>query len=141
MAIAWVAQFFLVMILIYMAFSFQAQFLAAGKGGQFLKSIITALVIQLILFYPINKFAANDAEREMAAAVPDTPQADLAKLRSKRLVSEFTKAGVFIFFITFIAKAPAILFVNSTIFFIFIFTVLTYFQCYNFIIRRAIKKQ
>lgn len=140
-AIFRVAQTFLLAILVYMAVSFQAQFLAAGKGGQFLKSIIAALVIQLILFYPINKFAASDAEREMTALTPGTPQEELSKLRSKRIVSDFTKAAVFIFFITFIARAPAILVVNSTVFFVFILSVLTYFQCYNFVVRRGMKNR
>lgn len=141
MTIFRVAQIFLFVILVYMAVNFQAQFVNSGKGGQFLKSVIAALVIQLILFYPINKFAAGDAEREMAALVPGTPQEELSKLRSKRIVSDYTKAAVFIFFITFISTAPAILVVNSTVFFVFILSVLTYFQCYNFVIRRAMKNQ
>lgn len=141
MAIFRVAQVFLFIILIYMAVNFQAQFVNSGKGPQFLKSVIAALVIQLILFYPINKFAANDAEREMAATDPGTTQEELTKLRSKRIVSDFTKAAVFIFFITFISMAPAILVINCTVFFVFILSVLTYFQCYNFVIRRTMKRQ
>ncbi|MBI1921131.1 MAG: hypothetical protein HYS23_08635 [Geobacter sp.] len=141
MTIFRVAQVFLFVILIFMAVNFQAQFVNSGKSPQFLKSVIAALIIQLILFYPINKFAAGDAEREMAATNPAATQEELSKLRSKRIVSDFTKAAVFIFFITFISTAPAILVINCTVFFVFILSVLTYFQCYNFVIRRAIKNR
>lgn len=132
-------QAFLILLLIYMSVHFQAVFQAQGKPQLFIKSIVSSLIIQLILFYPINKFAGGEAARDIAALATGLTVEELASLRRKRLVSDFIKMGVFIFFITFIARAPSVPLLQSAIFFTFILTILSYFQCYNFAAKRKLK--
>ena len=130
-----VVQILLVALLVYMALYFQA-----GLGAIFFKSIIITLVIQLLAFYPISLFARREAKREVASvAIGITPE-ELKVLRNKRLVGDVTRSGVFCFFLIFIYSAPAHPFVLSLIFFSFILTYLTYFQCFNFTVKREMKE-
>lgn len=135
-----VVQVFLLGLLVYMAYSFQQIFQAKGMPQIFLNSIVTAIVIQLLLFYPIRKFALAEAEREAASAGPDLSVDALKALRQRRIFSDILKMAVFLGFTIFILLAPSATFVMSTAFFCFILTLLTYFQCFNFAVARAIKK-
>jgi len=135
-----VVQVLLVLLLVYMALLFQGKFLALGTPDLFTKSIIGTLVIQLILFYPLNKFAAGDAERELAESRVGISTEELAALRKKRVYSDFMKGALFIFFIAFIARAPGVTRVLCITFFVFVTSILTYFQCYNFAVKRAIRR-
>ncbi len=134
-----VVQLFLVGLLVYMAVHFQAGLLSEGRPQRFLHSVIATLVIQLALFYPINRFAAKEAEREVEACAVGLGVEELKALRSKRMVGDVIKAAIFLFFITFIYKAPKDLFILSVIFFSFVLTFLSYFQCYNFSAKRLMK--
>jgi hypothetical protein len=136
-----VVQVFLLALLVYMALRFQGALTAEGRPQRFFNSAIAALVIQLALFYPINRFAANEAKRELEACATDLSVEELKAMRSKRLVGDFVKTGIFIFFVAFIYKAPQ----NNTIlcvtFFSFILTLLSYFQNYNYAVKQGIKER
>ncbi len=136
-----VVQVFLVALLIFMAVNFQAGLQAEGRPQRFLHGVIAALVIQLALFYPINKFATNEAKREVESCSTGLTADEQKSLRTKRMIGDVVKTGIFIFFITFIYKAPQDRFVLSIIFFTFILTALSYFQNYNFAAKRAMKEK
>ena len=136
-----VVLFFMLVLLAFSAWRFQGHFRAIGVPRVFMNSVLVSVALQLLLFYPIFKFAKNDADREIAAS--DTSlSAELQKgLRSKRLISDFTKAAIFIFFFTFIARAPAFSFILSTTLFSFFLTVISYLQCFNVAAKRAMAGQ
>jgi hypothetical protein len=136
-----VVQVFLVALLIFMAINFQGGLQAEGRPQRFFHGIIAALVIQLTLFYPINKYASNEAKREVDSCATDLKPEEQKSFRTKRMVGDVVKTGIFIFFITFIYKAPKDRFVLSVIFFTFILTALSYFQNYNFAAKRAMKEK
>lgn len=133
-------QIALTMLLIYVALLFQSTL-----GPLFWKSIIITMVIQLINFYPINFFAGKEAKREIAALKPNLTQEEFKSQRTKRIIGEVIKMSVFAFFLIFtwsIKPAPTITgtrFFYSLIFFNFILTYLTYFQCFNFAAKREMK--
>ncbi|SNB46916.1 hypothetical protein [Geobacter sp. DSM 9736] len=136
-----VVQIFFFVLLIFMAVNFQETFRAKGMPQVFLNSIIATVLIQLAIFYPIKKAAGREVEREITASAAGLTPEQLKELRKKRVFSDFIKTSIFIFFFTFIAKAPPATFVLSTTFFTFAVTALTYFQCFNFAARRAIRER
>lgn len=136
--IYWVVQGILMMLLVYMAVTFQAQFRAQGIPGVFLTSIIGSVIIQLLVFYPVLRFARWEADNEIVSCTPELPVEQQKAVRQKRVYGDIFKAAVFIFFLMFSIKAPGQLFIQSSILFSFILTVLTYFQCYSFALKRAI---
>ena len=135
-----VVQVMLVVLLIFVALQFQA-----GLGPLFWKSVIITLIIQLVNFYPIYLFANREAKREIAALAPSLTPEEFKSQRQKRLIGEVVKMSVFAFFVIFAYSAPvtanvqANRFVQSLIFFNFILTYLTYFQCFNFAAKREMK--
>ncbi|TWJ33123.1 hypothetical protein [Geobacter argillaceus] len=132
-------QVVLVLLLVYMAVNFQAGLQAEGRPQRFLHSVVATLVFQLMLFYPIRKFAASEATREVEACATNLDPDTLKKMRTRRTIGDVVKCGAFIFFVTFILKAPQDRFVLSIIFFTFILTFLSYFQCFNFAAKREMK--
>jgi len=105
----------------------------------FLNSIIRVVVIQLILFYPVYKFALGDAQREVAtAAVGLTPDEQQA-LRRKRVFSDILKGALIIFFFTFSLRAPAAPQIQFMILAVFLLSYLTYFQCFNYAAKKLMK--
>jgi hypothetical protein len=134
-------QVFLLALLAYVGVGFQMKMRAMGNPEQFTKSALTALVLQLVLFFVINKFARSEASREVDSSAVGLKPDELAGFRKKRLVGDYIKAGVFIFFVTFILRAPDVPLVQCTIFITFILTFLTYFQCYNFAAKRLMKEK
>lgn len=135
-----VVQVVLVLLLVYMAVNFQAGLQIEGRPQRFFHSIVASLIIQLALFYPIWKFAVREATREVNACEIGLNGDTLKSMRNKRTVGDVVKCGVFIFFITFIYKAPQDRFILSVIFFTFILTFLSYFQCFNFAAKREMKQ-
>lgn len=136
-------QVFFIALLLFMAYQFQQQFVAKGMPNIFLNSILTTLVLQGILLYPIYRFCASEAQRELDEQVESDPEKKKA-LRQRRVYSDFMKVVIFIFYLTFIYLAPPVTFALSTIFFSFVATVLTYLQSFNFHARRllaAVKQQ
>jgi hypothetical protein len=134
-----VVQVFLIGLLIYMAIYFQAALQAEGMPQRFFKSIVAAFVIQLALFYPINKFAASEAKREVDASAVGLGADELKAFRNKRMLGDTIKWAIFIFYIIFFYKAPQNKTILCVTFFSFILTVLTYFQCFNFSAKRLMK--
>ena len=131
-----VVQLFLVGLLIFVAIHFQM-----ALQARFIQSVVASLVIQLALFYPINRFAAKEAEREIETSAVGLNVDELKALRSKRLLGDVIKWAVLIFFITFIVRAPKHPLFVSIIFFSFVLTILTYFQCFNFSAKRLMKEK
>ena len=127
----------LIAILIYMAFNFQQLFASKGRPDQFITSFVVAIVVQLILFYPIYKLSQRDVSIETDGSAVGITVETLAALRKKRLLGDLWKFCVIAFFITFVALAPdakkaagAPLILAATIF-SFLLACLTYFQCFN----------
>jgi hypothetical protein len=131
-------QIFLVVLLVFMAMNFQVKMKAEGVSQRFLHSVVAALAIQLAMFYPIKKFAGNEAEREIESCTPGLDAAKLKSLRTRRMIADVAKMGVFVFFVTFVAKSPKVIFIQSLIFFSFILTFLSYFQCLSISLKRGI---
>ena len=134
-----VIQVVLVLLLVYMAVTFQAGLQIEGRPQRFFHSIVASLIIQLALFYPIWKFAGREATREVKACEIGLDGDTLKSMRNKRTVGDVVKCGVFIFFITFILRAPQAPQAQYPILFVFILTTLCYFQCYNFVAKREIR--
>lgn len=134
-----VVQVVLVGLLVYVAMNFQAGLVMEGRGFRFMHSIVVTLLMQLALFWPINKFAVREARLAVEAmAVGLTPD-ELKAQRNKRLMGDVIKSGIFCFYLIFAYRAPADKFFQSMIFFNFILTYLCYFQCFNFAAKREIK--
>jgi hypothetical protein len=135
-----VVQVVLVLLLVLVALQFQG-----ALGSLFWKSIIMTLIIQLIAFWPINFFATKEAKREVAATAVNISPEEFKSQRQKRLIGEVIKMSVFAFFLIFTYSAPktdnmlANRFTQSLIFFNFILTYLSYFQCFNFAAKREMK--
>lgn len=140
-----IVQILLMVLLVYVALQFQNQFAALGKSRQFMTSIISAVVYQLILLYPVYKLAWRDVGVEMEGCVLGlTPEMQKA-LRKKRLIGDLWKVCAIAFFITFVAlvpdakKAAGAPLVLATTIFAFLLTCLTYFQCFNFSAKKRMK--
>ena len=131
-----VVQVFLVGLLVYMAVHFQGVL-----QQRFINSVVATLVIQLALFYPVYRFAAREASREIEASAVGLTGDELKSFRTKRLISDTCKWAYFIFFVAFAYKAPKVPFILSIIIFSFILTTLTYFQCFNFVAKRLMKEK
>lgn len=138
-----VVQAVLIALLIYVAINFQAGLAAAGRNPLFMKSIITTLLMQLALFYPIYKFAGREARLAVDSIQEGLTPDELKTQRNKRMVGDVIKSGIFCFYLAFImmvsskisAPVPK-MFVLSMIFFNFILTYLCYFQCFNFVAKK-----
>ena len=136
-----IMQVILLLLLVYMAFHFQQKFQEKYDSLKpFYNSVIFTVVLQVALFFPIRKFAESEARREMGAAAKETYTVDEQKqLRNQRLLSDFIKASVFIFFASFILVAPKeATIVHSTAYFCCIGTILSYLQNFNFAVRRQL---
>ena len=133
-----VVQILLIALLLFMAMHFLQTFQdKVGNLKPFYTSLFITLLVQVALFFPIRKFADKEAIRELNAAAKGTMTFDEQKqLRFQRLLSDFIKASVFIFFVTFILMAPPVHFLLSTSYFCCIGTVLSYLQNFNFAVRR-----
>jgi len=135
-----IVQFLLCALLVYMALHFQQIFQAQGAPQIFRNSLLATLLIQLALFFPIRRFAGNEADRELAAAAVAADAPEQKQLRQQRLVSDTIKGAVFLGYTAFILMAPPATFVLATTFFCFIVTVITYLQCFTFAVRRGLTK-
>lgn len=139
--IYWLVQGVLILMLAFMAINFQGLLQAEGRPERFLHSVVVAIVLQLLVLYPLKRFAGGEVERDIASSAANLPVEELKKLRQKRIFSDYLKASILIFFFTFVWLAPKDRFILSTIFISFILTLLTYFQCYNFVARRALREK
>lgn len=138
MVIYRIVQLLLLCLLVYVALQFQHQFVLLGKPWQFVSSIISAIVCQLILLYPVYKLAWRDAGVEIDGCAPGLSSEQLTGLRKKRLIGDLWKFCAVAFFIAFVVmvpdakKASGAPLVLATTIYAFLLTCLTYFQCFNF---------
>ncbi|OGU09666.1 MAG: hypothetical protein A2075_18090 [Geobacteraceae bacterium GWC2_58_44] len=136
-----VVQFGLVAMLVYMAVSFQEKLRLLGRANNFMYGVIAASFFQLLLFYPIKKFAANEADRDLYLAGTTLSKEDVKIFSKKKRYSDIAKMTTFGFFVIFILAAPGDPFVLSVVYYSFVLTILTYLQCYNFAAKRLMKGQ
>lgn len=72
----------------------------------FAKTVAIAIMIQLLLFYPLKKGAEKEVEREVESARDGLSDGELAALRNRRLFSDVIKMAVYMFFLTAIFLLP-----------------------------------
>jgi len=140
MKIFTVVQFGLLALLVYMAVNFQGQLRAIGRANNFMYGVITASLIQLILFFPIKKFAAKEADRDLYLSTTTLSKEEMKVYSKKKRYSDIAKMSTFGFFIIFIIGAPADPLVLSVIYYSFVLTILTYLQCYNFAAKKLMQE-
>jgi hypothetical protein len=141
-----VVQGLLVCLLIYVAYKFQMNFALIGKSDKFLPSIFAAIVVQLLLLYPIYRLSWRDVGVEIEGSMVGLTTEALAALRKKRMLGDlwkFSAVGFFLAFVSLVpdakkaAGAPVIL---AIIIFSFLLMCLTYFQCFNFSAKKRMKQ-
>lgn len=136
-----VVQFALVAMLVYMAVNFQEKLRILGRAHNFMQGVIATFVLQLALFYPINKLATKDANRDISMIGGKFTKEELKVISKKKRYSDIAKMSTFGFFIIFIMAAPADPLVLSVIYYTFVLTILTYLQCYNFAAKKLMKEK
>ena len=139
-----VVQTVLLALLVYVAVNFQSGFALQGKPGQFNSSIVVAVIVQLLLIYPIYKLAWRDVGIEADSSVVGLTTEQTAALRKKRLLGEMWKVCGIAFFLVFavmvpdVKKAPGARLVLASTLFSFLLTCLMYFQCFNFACKKRL---
>ncbi len=141
-----IVQTILTGLLVVLAITFQGQFAAIQKPGQFISSVVASIAVQLLLIYPVYRLAWRDAGVEIEGSQPGLSKDQLAALRKKRLIGDMWKFCGVAFFMVFVALVPdakkaagAPLVLASTIF-SFLLTCLMYFQCFNFSAKKRMKQ-
>ncbi|GFO67620.1 hypothetical protein GMLC_11990 [Geomonas limicola] len=134
------AQGALILMLVYMAVQFQAKFQALGIPGRFMNAVVASFVIQMVLFYPIYRFASKEVERDLAMSTSNLSSEELKAYTKKKRMGDIVKVSVFFFFGMFILQAPSIPIVLSVLYFSFVLTVLSYLQCYNFAAKKLMRQ-
>lgn len=132
-------QLFLLVLLLLMSFQFQTVFYNRGIPQVFFNSIIASVILQLITFYPLKRLAEKEARLEVGADAGTLSAAQQKGLRHSRMYYDYGKVTIFLFFAAFVALAPEVTFVLSTIYFTFILISLTYFQCFNHAANKAMQ--
>jgi hypothetical protein len=139
-----IVQTILLGLLIFLAINFQSLFAQQGKPEQFFSSVVLAVLVQLLLIYPIYKLASRDVGIEIDSSVDGITQEQTAALRKKRLLGEMWKVCGIAFFLVFavlvpdVKKAPGARLVLASTIFSFLLTCLMYFQCFNFAARKRV---
>ncbi|MBC7962819.1 MAG: hypothetical protein H7Y05_07735 [Steroidobacteraceae bacterium] len=141
-----VVQTILVGLLVFLAMNYQGLFTLRGKPEHFISSLVAAIVIQLLLIYPVYKLAWRDVGIEIEGTATGLTSEQLTALRRKRLIGDLWKFCGVAFFIVFVALIPdakkaagATWFLATTIF-SFLLTCLMYFQCFNFSAKKQLKE-
>jgi high-affinity Fe2+/Pb2+ permease len=136
-----VAQVGLVALLVYMAVNFQTKLRLEIREYRFLHGVLLSFAVQLLLLYPIYRFATKEANRDIAVSGGNISSAQLNDLAKKKRWSDIIKIATLGFFVVFVTAAPNDTFILSIIYYSFILTILTYLQCYNFAARKIIREQ
>lgn len=134
-----VAQFGLIAILIYTAVNFQQRLQAIGRGYRFMNGVIYAFVIQMIVFYPIFRFASKEAERDFSLVCGTLNQEQTKEAAKKKRWADVVKIAAMGFYFIFALAAPPEPFLLSIIMYSFLLTILTYLQCYSFAMKKLTK--
>jgi hypothetical protein len=146
MTIYRVVQGLLLCLLVYVAIIFQNNFALLGKPEKFISCLFTAIVIQLLLLYPIYRLAWRDAGVEVEGSAVGLTKEALAALRKKRLLGDlwkFSAVGFFLAFATIVPdakKATGAPIILAIIIFSFLLMCLSYFQCFNFSAKKRMKQ-
>jgi hypothetical protein len=133
-------------LLIVLAIFFQSRFAALGKPELFLRSIMFAVIGQLILIWPVYKLAWRDAGVEIEGAAATLTDVQQKALRKKRLLGDLWKFCGVAFYVAFVMlvpdakKASGATPVLAITIFSFLLTCLMYFQCFNFSARKRLKE-
>lgn len=141
-----IVQTILTGLLVVVAIALQGRFDSVGRTEMFYSSIISAVVVQLLLLYPVYRLAGRDAGIEIEGSRSGLTTAELAALRKKRMISDLWKFCGVAFFLVFATlipdskKAPGALLVLAGTIFSFLLTCLMYFQCFNFIAKKKIRQ-
>ena len=140
-----IVQSILTGMLVVLAIIFQGRFAALHKPEQFVTSIVAAIIVQLVIIYPVYRLAWRDAGVEIEGSQPNMSAEQLAALRKKRLIGDLWKFCGVAFFMVFVTLVPdakkaagAPLVLAATIF-SFLLTCLMYFQCFNFSAKKRMK--
>ena len=140
-----IVQTILTGLLIVLAIIFQSGFASLNKPQLFISSIVTAIVVQLLLIYPVYRLAWRDAGVEIEGAQPKLSAEQLAALRKKRLIGDLWKFCGVAFYMVFVTLVPDVkksvgaVPVLATTIFSFLLTCLMYFQCFNFSAKKRMK--
>jgi uncharacterized membrane protein YdjX (TVP38/TMEM64 family) len=140
-----VVQTLLLALLVCIAVYVQSGFAQQGKPDQFFSSVVVAVIVQLLLIYPIYKLAWRDVGIEIESSVVGLTPEQTAALRKKRLLGEMWKVCGVAFYMAFVLmvpdvkKAPGARLVLASTIFSFLLTCLMYFQCFNFAGRKRVK--
>jgi hypothetical protein len=143
MMVYWIVQAVLLALLVFMAVKFQELFVMLKAPELFIKGIVIAIIIQLLMVYPAWLLAKRDVTVDISAAVEGLDGDQLLALRKKRLLGDLWKLCVMGFFAVFVLLAPGVdkgrsaAVILEAAYFSFLLVALTYFQCFNF----AAKKQ
>ena len=140
MMIYTVTQVALTGLLLLISWKFLEVYAGREALNAFFNSIFITIGLQVLLFYPIFRFAGKEARNEIVAQQTTNPD-ELKALRSKRIFGDYLKAAIFIFYGTFIFMAPAFTFILSTAFFSFIATTLTYLKCFNYAAKKILAEK
>jgi len=131
-----VVQIILLLLLVTIAFMFQAKY-----PSHFFISFVVAVVLQGGLLYPLYRLAWRDAVVEFDSCSRSLSTEQLVALRKKRLMGDLWKASLLVFFLIFIARIPdaqktGTPFFLSTSLYSFLLILLTYFQCFNYSVKK-----
>lgn len=136
-----VVQLGLIALLVFMAVNFQGKLRMQDREYRFMHGVIAAFVVEILLFYPVYKFAEKEAGRDLAFTSRSLSKDEITALGKKKRFSDVIKISTFGFFVIFIVAAPADTFILSIIYYSFVLTILCYLQCYNFVARKLMKEQ
>lgn len=140
MGIFAVVQFLLIALLVYMAVNFQAKLRLLHREHNFMQGVIATFIIQLAFFYPIYRFAAKEADRDLSLTGNSLSKEEIKAVGKKKRFADIIKIATFGFFVIFIMAAPADPLILSVLYYSFILTILTYLQCYNFAAKKLMKE-
>lgn len=142
-----IVQTILTGLLIVLAIIFQSRFAIINKPELFISSVVTTVIIQLMLIWPVYKLAWRDAGVEIEGSMPNLSDEQQKALSKKRQIGDLWKFCGVAFFAAFVALVPdakkaagAPLVLASTIF-SFLLVCLMYFQCFNFAAKKRMKQQ
>ena len=137
-----VVQAVLFALLVFMAFSFQKLFKAFGNPEMFIKGIAVAVVVQLLMLYPVWLLARRDVLVDVDASATGIAGDQMMALRKRRLIGDLIKLCMMGFFAVFVLLAPGVdkgrgaALVLEGAYFSFLLVTLTYFQCFNIFAKR-----
>lgn len=142
-----VVQTLLLILLAYSAYLFQVSFAMQGAPEKFFGSVKLTVLIQLLMTYPIYRLAVRDAGVEIEGSAVGLSAEALTSLRKKRLLGDLWKFCAVGFFLVFVVLSPGVekasgasQSVLASTLFSFLLMCLTYFQCFNFSVKRLMKQ-